>query len=99
MTSFLTTAGMERSSGLVWLFSENADVKCQRLPRRGEVCPPKRIPEPVRALLALSFPGFRTATEPLRQGGTQHTLIWEESDFSSKLWAITTLLRMTLFPP
>lgn len=60
---------------------------------------PKRIPEPVRALLVLSFHGFRRAMEPLRQGGTQQTLIWEESDFSSKLWAITTLLRMTLFPP
>lgn len=33
--------------------------------------------------------------EPLRQGGTQRTLIWEEKDFSSKLWEITTLLRMT----
>lgn len=90
---------MERSSGLGWLFSENADVKCQRLQRGGEICPPKRIPEPVRALLVFSFHGFRRAMEPLSQGGTQQTLIWEESDFSSKLWAITTLLRMTLFPP
>lgn len=35
--------------------------------------------------------------EPLRQGRTQKTLIWEEKDFSSKLWEITTLLRMTYF--
>lgn len=35
--------------------------------------------------------------EPLRQGGTQRTLIWEEKDFSSKLWEMTPLFRVTYF--